>query len=127
ILLLHTGWLGWYAAQSTETRRRFADAGNIESPGLGASEEMARWLWDRHVAGVAADNPAVERFPLPGMTRALHPQLIGGFGMALGELWWLDELARDCARDGIYDVLLVSSPLPLRGGIGSPANAVAIK
>lgn len=53
--------------------------------------------------------------------------LIGQFGMALGELWWLADLAADCAADGIYEMLCVSAPLNAPGGIGSPANAVAIK
>jgi hypothetical protein len=47
--------------------------------------------------------------------------------MALGELWWLSDLAGDCAADGVYEMFLVSAPLNAPGGIGSPANAVAIK
>jgi hypothetical protein len=47
--------------------------------------------------------------------------------MALGELWWLKDLADDCASDGVYATFLVSAPLNAPGGIGSPANAVAIK
>jgi hypothetical protein len=57
----------------------------------------------------------------------MHQQLIALLGMAIGELWRLDELAEDCARDGIYEFLVVSKPLNLVGGVGSPANAVAIK
>jgi hypothetical protein len=33
----------------------------------------------------------------------------------------------DCAADGVYEMFLVSAPLNAPGGIGSPANAVAIK
>jgi hypothetical protein len=47
--------------------------------------------------------------------------------MPLGEFWVLDALARDCANDGQYACLLVSVPLNLRGGVGSPPQAVAIK
>ena len=32
-----------------------------------------------------------------------------------------------CAADGVYEAFLVSAPLNAPGGIGSPANAVAIK
>jgi hypothetical protein len=53
--------------------------------------------------------------------------LLGQFGMAIGELWWLDELAEDCAADGIHEFLLTSAPLNTRGGYGSTANALAIK
>jgi len=131
VLLLHTGWLRWYQDQPTATKESFASREHLRAPGLAPSEDMARWLWDHHVCAVAADNPAVERCPVGDRTASpyafLHTQLIGGFGMALGELWWLDDLVRDCVDDGVYEVLLVSAPLPLRGGIGSPANALAIK
>ena len=44
--------------------------------------------------------------------------------MALGELWWLDDLAADCADDGVYEGLLVSSPTHAPGGISAAPNAV---
>ena len=57
----------------------------------------------------------------------LHIQLIAHLGMALGELWDLDALAEDCAADGVYECMVMSAPLNLRGGVGSPPNALAIK
>jgi hypothetical protein len=57
----------------------------------------------------------------------LHRMLIGQFGMALGELWWLDDLARDCRDDGRYTSFFSSAPLNVAGGVSSPPNAVAIK
>ncbi len=47
--------------------------------------------------------------------------------MVFGELFDLELLAEDCARDGVYEALLTAKPLMLRGGVGSPANAMAIK
>jgi len=47
--------------------------------------------------------------------------------MALGELWSLDALSEDCAADGVYERMVASVPLNLPGGIGSPANAIAIE
>ena len=47
--------------------------------------------------------------------------------MALGELWHLDDLAADCMVDGVYEFFLASAPLNVRGGIGSPPNALAVK
>lgn len=58
---------------------------------------------------------------------ALHNMMIGQLGLALGELWQLDALAQDCDRDGVYEMLLVSSPLNLPGGIGYPANVMVLK
>jgi hypothetical protein len=47
--------------------------------------------------------------------------------MALGELFDFDALATTCAQDGRYTFLFTAAPLPLVGGIGSPANAIAIR
>jgi hypothetical protein len=57
----------------------------------------------------------------------LHRILIGQFGLSLGELWWLADLADDCAADGRYEMFVSSTPMNAPGGIGSPANALAIK
>jgi hypothetical protein len=57
----------------------------------------------------------------------LHRMLIGQFGLAVGELWWLDDLARACRGDGRFEVFLTAAPTNVTGGIGSSANALAIK
>ena len=36
-------------------------------------------------------------------------------------------VAADCAADRVFDFCLTSAPLNLRGGVGSPPNALAIK
>jgi hypothetical protein len=48
-------------------------------------------------------------------------------GLPLGELFFLDDLAADCAADGSYEFLLTSAPLNLPHGVASPPNALAIK
>ena len=57
----------------------------------------------------------------------LHPRLLGRLGIPIGELWWLDELARQCHADGRFTCFITSAPLHVTGGIGSPANALAIR
>jgi len=59
--------------------------------------------------------------------RFLHFWLIPCLGMPIGELWWLDDLARACAADRRWVFQLVSEPLNVRGGVGSPPNALAIR
>lgn len=129
-LVLYTGYTEWFLQQNLEGWR--AQLAKHASPGLEQSEEMCRYLWDSHVCAIVSDNVAVEATPFERSPEAppfssLHPMLIGQFGMALGELWWLKDLADDCARDGRYEAFLVACPLHLSGGIGSPANAVAMK
>jgi kynurenine formamidase len=127
ILIVHTGFAAWYLRQRPGARARLARAGT--TPGIARGEEMCRYLWDAHVAAVASDTYAVEVFPpeRDDPTGFLHRMLIGQFGMALGELWWTEDLAADCAEDGVHEAFFASSPLHARGAIGSPANALAIK
>jgi kynurenine formamidase len=143
VLLLRTGWASFYLEEMSAADRR-ALSGHLVSPGLEQSERSVAWLWDHEIAMVASDNAAVECVPplesspfgadrssdagvAHAATRLMHGQLIGLLGLVIGELWRLDELARDCAADGCYEFLLVCKPLNLVGGVGSPANAVAIK
>jgi hypothetical protein len=48
-------------------------------------------------------------------------------GLHLGEFWYLEELAADCAEDGVYEFMLVAQALPIHGGTGSPLNPIALK
>jgi kynurenine formamidase len=127
IIVLHTGFARWYLDQTRE--RRLGVRRETTTPGLAHGEEMCRYLWDAHVAAIVTDTYAVEVFPPDRSSAAgfLHRILIGQFGMALGELWWTEDLAADCAEDGVYEAMLTSAPMHAVGGIGSPANALALK
>jgi kynurenine formamidase len=132
VLVLHTGYLAWHGRQEAGVREAMAERGALRNVGLAHGEEMARYLWDSHVAAVVSDNPSVEVYPGDMSEEAfpfgyLHRVLIGLFGMALGELWWLDDLARSCREDGRYEMFLTAAPINVPGGVGSPANALAIK
>lgn len=140
ILMLRTGWLDWYFAKLTDADRA-AIPGRLRSPGLAQDPAVLEWLWDTQVAAVVADNPGVECVPamdnstfardlpdgsglLPG---GMHADMIALLGLCIGELWDFNELAADCAHDGIYESFFVAKPLYLNAAVGSPANAYAIK
>ncbi|QYN18112.1 cyclase family protein [Amycolatopsis sp. DSM 110486] len=123
ILLIRTGWATEYERALASERAAVRE--DTTGPGLAADEALLAYLWDWGISALACDNIAVEALPLG--EAALHPRLIGLLGVPLGELWWLDELAAHCARDGRYECLLTSAPINLRGGVGSPANAIALK
>lgn len=132
ILLLRTGWLRWFLDLSAEEKEGLRGRLNpgesgLDMPGLDAGTATAAWLWDRRVAAVAADNPALEALRVDAEVGFQHRRLIALQGMAIGELWDLEALAADCAADGVYEFMLVSAPLNLPGGVGSPINAYAIK
>jgi kynurenine formamidase len=123
VLLIRTGWAGHVDDDCSELPRDAS--GVIVSPGLDGSETMAARLWDWGIGALAADNPAMEATPF-GVDR-LHPKLLGRLGIPIGELWLLDDLAAACAADGRYEFLLTSAPLNVPGGVGSPANVLAIR
>jgi kynurenine formamidase len=128
VLLIRTGFLTWYREQPGDVREELSRF-SARLPGLDHGEAMAEYLWNLHIAGVVSDTFGLEVFPWAADDPFgfLHTILIGQFGMGIGELWDLDALAADCAADSVREFLLVSAPLYVKGGIGSPANAVAIK
>lgn len=143
LLLLRTGWAAHYLGALGADERQ-ALQHHLVSPGLAQERATLAWLWDRGVVAVASDNAAVECVPPlenspfvtaakraaggpPFVARMMHDHLISLLGIVIGELWQLETLADDCAADGVYEFMLVCKPLNLVGGVGSPANAVAIK
>lgn len=140
ILLLHTGWFDWYRQLHAATKTQLStlvptldvseDLHSMPTcPGLARDESVAAWLWDHGVPAVAADNPGLEALPFSraSVEGWLHYRLLPMLGIAIGELWKLDELTADCRVDGVWEGLIVAAPLNIPGGVGSPTNAVAIK
>ncbi len=141
VLLLNTGWSESYLSRDADGKKAQYSAG---SPGLHQSTEMLAYLWDHGIAMVASDNPGVEMFPVdpdsgfvypdepvpergPIHNGMMHRPMLALLGMYLGECWKLDELTASCREDGRYAFLLTAKPLNLRGGVGSPPNAMAVK
>jgi kynurenine formamidase len=125
ILMLRTGFVGEYLNADAAGRADFAV--HKDSSGLIATEDMARYLWDTGWSAVVSDNPAVEAVPGSAEDGYLHRRLIPLLGFALGELFDFDTLAEDCRVDGRYSCFFIGVPLNLPGGVGSPANSIAIK
>ena len=125
VLVFNSGWLKWLREEPQSTREALAK--DLKAPGLRPDGDEAEYLWDLHVAAIASDTVAIERWPMDPARGSLHVQLIALFGMNLGEMWWLQDLVEDCAADGVWEFMLVSTPLNLPGGVGSPPNAVAVK
>ena len=98
-----------------------------DSPGL--SMLAAPWLYEREVAAIATDTWGAEVRPneIEGSFQPLHLVMIPNMGLFVGEIWYLDELADDCAADGIYEFQLVAPPLNIPHAVGSPVNPQAIK
>jgi len=132
VILLRTGFLTWYQDLSPEEKARIADRTALTACGIEHTEAMAEWAWNSHAVALVSDTPSLEVWPMDHSDESfpfglLHRMLLAQFGMAIGELWWLDDLARDCAEDGRYEFMLTSTPWRHSRAIGSPANALAIK
>jgi kynurenine formamidase len=126
VLLVRTGWAGWYQSLDDDEQEAWT-ASDAPQPGLEPGRTTAAWLWNRGIAAVAADNVACEAYPIDEGPDSLHRLLIPGFGMPIGEYFWLDGLAAACARDGRWSFLFTSAPLNVVGGVGSPSNALALR
>jgi Putative cyclase len=130
-VIIRTGWLEWYLTLGDEARGGLRGSvgrppNPLQCPGLDAGAPTAAWLWDHRVAAVASDNPALEALPVDRAVGFLHYRLIPLLGLPIGEFWALGDLARACQRSGQYDFMLLSAPLYIPGGVGSPANAYAV-
>jgi kynurenine formamidase len=112
---------------------RYLDRGDWRhfdlDPFPGVSVYTAPWMHARRIAAVASDNYAVEVRPseIPGFRNPFHVCAIPNMGLTLGEIFYLEELAADCADDRRWEFLLVAPPLPVTRGVGTPINPYAIK
>ncbi|KAJ3553134.1 hypothetical protein NM688_g3777 [Phlebia brevispora] len=141
ILVLRIGWLEkWYAA-SWDVRNALANKQETGA-GLEQGDEMIRFLWNNHFAAALSDQPTLERWPDPAGSPRLHQQLLGLWGMPIGnqytiypmappahmsagEFFDLEKLSKECAAAGRYTFFFTSWPLNVLGGVASPPNAAA--
>jgi kynurenine formamidase len=121
ILLFRTGWRTKFKQDKDPVSFMAGE------PGIGL--ETPAWLNEHEVAVIASDNWAIEVLPGEVETELLpvHMVLIRDMGMTLGEILDLDELAADCAADGVWEFLLTGPPIKFTNAVGSPINPLAIK
>lgn len=125
VICLRTGWIDSYRKLDRAGREALATEARVS--GLAGSDAVARFLWDSGAIAIAADNPTLEVAPGDPAVGSLHRRLIPLLGFVVGELLDLDALAALCGTDSRWDFMFVSIPLYLPGGVGSPANAMAIR
>jgi kynurenine formamidase len=98
-------------------------------PGLVYSPELVRWFQDMEIPNLVTDTIAneVTTDPNNGVSLVLHNALMRNLGVTLTEIADLEELAADCAQDGVYEFLYAAAPLKVHKASGSPVNPLAIK
>ncbi|HET9103914.1 MAG TPA: cyclase family protein [Solirubrobacteraceae bacterium] len=121
IVLIRTGQLARCRVQGWGTY-----AGG-DAPGL--SFLTVPWLSEHQVGAVASDTWGVEVRPneIAGAFQPFHLPALVYMGIPLGEMFDFEALARACAEDGRYEMLLSASPLPFVGTAGGPPGPVAIR
>ncbi len=121
VLLVRTGHMSVFTVDRDRTGYMKVE------PGLGI--DSVEWLHAREIAALATDTMAVEVIPFedPAVPLPVHMLCIRDVGLTLGEMFDLEELAADCARDGVYEFLFSAPPLKVTGGVGSPLNPLAVK
>ena len=128
ILLVRSGWIAKYnhcldSGCDDDLRRA-----SVEHPcaiGLAQSDEVKAWLHDQYFSVVGGDQPAFEAWP-PRTTPILHEYLLACWGIMIGEMLDLEDLAEKCRQFRKYSFLFVSAPMNLPGGVATFANALCI-
>ena len=126
-VMIRTGTMRWLKEGDKEAYAGIYQG--IAGPGIAA----AAWFREHDVAAVAVDTSGFEVWPretkdlLKVLGHPLHLLCIVEIGLTMGQNFDLEELAEDCAADGVYEFLLSASPEPFAGGLGGPVNPVAIK
>jgi kynurenine formamidase len=99
-----------------------------DAPGF--SFETLEWIKRTELAALASDTWGCEVRPNEseqGINQPWHWITIPIMGMTMGEIFYVKELAEDCAADQTYEFLFVAPAIPITGAVGSPTNPLAIK
>ena len=98
-----------------------------QAPGL--AFETAEWIHRKEIAAICTDTWGCEVRPneTDDCTQPWHWVVIPMIGITMGEIFYLKDLAADCAQDRVYEFFFCAPPLPITGAVGSPINPMAIK
>lgn len=125
-VLIRTGDLGRRLKEKNWGTFNSGDAPGVEF-------ESIVWMHDKEIAAVGMDTWGCEVRPnrtsdeLKWLFQPWHWVCIPVCGLTMGEMFVLDELADDCARDGIYEFFFAAPPICITHGTGSPLNPQVIK
>jgi len=98
-----------------------------DAPGL--AFETAEWIHEKEIAAICTDTWGCEVRPneTDQASQPWHWVVIPMIGITMGEIFFLKDLADDCAQDRVYEFFFCGPSLPVTGAVGSPINPIAIK
>lgn len=116
VLILRTGWVDRYLKQSQAERDKLGEVVglNHEFVGVEQTQEMIDFLHDNYFSVAAGDQPGFEKWP-PPKDPVLHSILLPLWGLPIGEMWDLEELALVCRQKSQYTFFFASTPANVAG------------
>jgi kynurenine formamidase len=122
IVLLRFGQIAMCRSQGG-----WGDYAGGDAPGL--TFDTLGWIDEHQIGGLAVDTWGAEVRPndLACVTQPWHRVAIPQMGLLVGEIFDFEELAVDCAEDGVYEMFFSANPLPVKGSVGGPINPTAVK
>lgn len=126
IFFLRVGLTKTWKKMNSDEKMAYSLQPTPKHAGLEQSERVLRFIWDNHFAAVASDAVSFEVFPPLQPKFDLHHHLLAGWGLPIGEMFDLEELAGICKTLGRWTFFVSSSPLNCANGVSSPPNCMAI-
>ena len=98
-----------------------------DAPGL--AFEACEWIHRQEIAAICTDTWGCEvrSNETKDASQPWRWVVIPMRGITMGEIFYLRELANDCAQDRVYEFFFTAPPLPVTRAVGSPINPMAIK
>ena len=83
--------------------------------------ENCYWCHEKQIAAIITDTWGCEVRPneTKDANQPWHWVVIPAMGLCMGEIFYLKELAEDCAKDKVYEFFFCGPPLIITGGTGS--------
>ncbi|GAB3664259.1 cyclase family protein [Nocardioides korecus] len=123
IIIIRTNYLQLFFELGDKFYEGFCEPGLVYSP------ELVQWFADMEIPNLVTDTIANEVTfdPNNGVALTLHNALMRNLGVTLTEIADLEQLADDCAEDGVYEFFYAAAPLKVALGSGSPVNPLVVK
>ncbi len=95
----------------------------------GVMFENCYWSHKKEIAAICSDTWGVEVRPneTKEANQPWHWVVIPAMGLTMGEMFFLKDLAEDCAKDKVYEFFFCGPPLVITAATGSPINPQAFK
>lgn len=100
---------------------------DVNKDGLaGLHASCAQWLKQRDIAMLGSDSASdVIPSQIEGISHPVHLLMLHAMGVHIFDNCDLEELGRKTAELNRWEFLITASPIPVKGGTGSPLNPIA--